>query len=585
MRNGDIYVHADIGGSSSCIVRCKLSKENKPLPISPFSLQQAGQMSVCRSNAWSSKMITSAWWVNDTQVSKKSPTGEYLGTGSFMIYGKKNFLPPVSLEMGFGILFRLDDNCVVKHANDRKDKQLFDDNQSMMSDIMDRYDLDMNINEKQAPIDNNNQFIPSVIIESFTKTTTQSQKLHHQQPKQQQQQMKELKKNSKLQKELKSEPIISSTQTHNNNNYNNNNDKKPKKKQLSKKKARKYADQDDEDRELAMVALGHTSKKGIKMTDIIAKEKEEVNKINYKNKKDKSGINYLKKDWTSQLLLLFPQVQDIIKNFIKDGIIKENEIDCYEIETLASFSIDHAIVILDLFKNHEDLGNISNKSGFLSGIMRRLRKDMESRSIQEKEIELDYIDNSNQIDEQVLLEEETTEDGVELEVNEIELNEKEIDLAIIKEDKQEGEYISKEDQDEINLILEEEGIFNEDEGIISDEINKITDSPLDDDVLLYAVPMCGPYTSFTNFKYKCKLTPGIYLSIYLSMYVCNADITIYVCIYVYIYLCIYVTGTIKKGKMCKQAVDVFSRYLSIYLSMYMSIYLTIYVSIYLSLYL
>jgi hypothetical protein len=28
------------------------------------------------------------------QVSKTAPTGEYLPTGSFMIRGKKNFLPP-----------------------------------------------------------------------------------------------------------------------------------------------------------------------------------------------------------------------------------------------------------------------------------------------------------------------------------------------------------------------------------------------------------------------------------------------------------------------------------------------------------
>ncbi|EDO27941.1 predicted protein, partial [Nematostella vectensis] len=40
-------------------------------------------------------------------VSKTAPTGEYLTTGSFMIRGKKNFLPPCHLIMGFSFLFRV----------------------------------------------------------------------------------------------------------------------------------------------------------------------------------------------------------------------------------------------------------------------------------------------------------------------------------------------------------------------------------------------------------------------------------------------------------------------------------------------
>ena len=41
------------------------------------------------------------------QVSKSAPTGENLPTGSFMIRGKKNFLPPLPLVMGFTFLFVL----------------------------------------------------------------------------------------------------------------------------------------------------------------------------------------------------------------------------------------------------------------------------------------------------------------------------------------------------------------------------------------------------------------------------------------------------------------------------------------------
>eukprot|EP00069_Balaena_mysticetus_P009018 bmy_06163T0 len=54
------------------------------------------------------------------QVSKTAPTGEYLTTGSFMIRGKKNFLPPSHLMMGFSFLFKVDESCIWRHRGERK---------------------------------------------------------------------------------------------------------------------------------------------------------------------------------------------------------------------------------------------------------------------------------------------------------------------------------------------------------------------------------------------------------------------------------------------------------------------------------
>ena len=45
--------------------------------------------------------------VHAMQVSKSAPSGEYLPTGSFMVRGTKNFLPPHPLVMGFALLFKL----------------------------------------------------------------------------------------------------------------------------------------------------------------------------------------------------------------------------------------------------------------------------------------------------------------------------------------------------------------------------------------------------------------------------------------------------------------------------------------------
>ncbi|CAL9174295.1 unnamed protein product [Musa hybrid cultivar] len=116
MSKGDLYVHADLHGASSTVI-----KNHKPdNPIPPLTLNQAGCFTVCHSQAWESKIVTSAWWVYPHQVSKTAPTGEYLTVGSFMIRGKKNFLPPHPLVMGFGILFRLDESSLASHINERR---------------------------------------------------------------------------------------------------------------------------------------------------------------------------------------------------------------------------------------------------------------------------------------------------------------------------------------------------------------------------------------------------------------------------------------------------------------------------------
>ncbi|KAF9213412.1 hypothetical protein BGZ59_005383 [Podila verticillata] len=116
MKKDDIYVHADIHGAATVLIKNPSDKD----PVPPSSLYQAGIMSVCQSKAWDAKIVTSAYWVRADQVSKSAPTGEYLTTGSFMIRGKKNFLPPVQLVYGFGFLFKLDESSIGSHLNERR---------------------------------------------------------------------------------------------------------------------------------------------------------------------------------------------------------------------------------------------------------------------------------------------------------------------------------------------------------------------------------------------------------------------------------------------------------------------------------
>ncbi|KAG0213333.1 hypothetical protein BGX28_004671 [Mortierella sp. GBA30] len=122
MKKDDIYVHADIHGAATVLIKNPSDKDAVP----PSSIYQAGIMSVCHSKAWDAKIVTSAYWVRADQVSKSAPTGEYLTTGSFMIRGKKNFLPPVQLVYGFGFLFKLDDSSIGNHLNERRAPKIED---------------------------------------------------------------------------------------------------------------------------------------------------------------------------------------------------------------------------------------------------------------------------------------------------------------------------------------------------------------------------------------------------------------------------------------------------------------------------
>lgn len=69
LKPGDAYVHADLHGAGSVIVK----NHTSGTAIAPQSLAQAGAFTVCRSKAWDSNIVTSAWWVDAHQVSKTAP--------------------------------------------------------------------------------------------------------------------------------------------------------------------------------------------------------------------------------------------------------------------------------------------------------------------------------------------------------------------------------------------------------------------------------------------------------------------------------------------------------------------------------
>ena len=129
MKPTDIYVHADLHGAATVIVKNPSSD-----PVPPKTLNEAGQFAVCFSAAWDSKVLTAAYWVTPDQVSKTAPSGEYLTVGSFMIRGKKNFLPPSQLTMGFAFLFCLTEDSLERHKDERKVRGLEESKQDVNED-------------------------------------------------------------------------------------------------------------------------------------------------------------------------------------------------------------------------------------------------------------------------------------------------------------------------------------------------------------------------------------------------------------------------------------------------------------------
>ena len=64
LRPGDLYVHAEIHGASSVVVRNKVRNAEVP----PRTLNEAGSMAVCYSTAWDANIVVDAWWVYHNQV-------------------------------------------------------------------------------------------------------------------------------------------------------------------------------------------------------------------------------------------------------------------------------------------------------------------------------------------------------------------------------------------------------------------------------------------------------------------------------------------------------------------------------------
>lgn len=385
LEKGDIYIHADLPGSSSVIVKGRADRKNysnNACPIPQTTLNEAGVMALIFSKAWEAKIVTSAYWVFNHQVSKTAPSGEFLTTGSFMIRGKKNFLPPAQLVYGFGLLFKIAEESIPRHLHERRpdlrsqespavdDEPTGDLNSTPAQE--DKYNLD-EYGEEESSIYS--------IIEALDNTTIQkpAKNRKYVSSKQRKDQKKETEGVVTSEEKLSSAaPNKSKSKTA----------QIPRgKKSKLKKMKQKYADQDEEEREQRLRLLGS---KAIQVST---------------DEKDAEELN-------GSSAPLSEQIQE------------DNESDSSDKNSVTENS---------------SITPLKKEDAFEPSKARKQAEREEIRQILEDE-------NIHELDD--------------------------------------------EDKDQLSYL------------------DSLTGKPLEDDLLLFAIPVCAPYSTLQTYKYKVKLVPG-----------------------------------------------------------------------------
>lgn len=95
LKDNDIYVHADVYGAPSTIIKMEKDKE-----CTEVTYREAASFAVSFSRAWGAGITSgSAYWVYPQQVSKTPESGEFVSMGSWIVRGKRNYLFNLSLEL------------------------------------------------------------------------------------------------------------------------------------------------------------------------------------------------------------------------------------------------------------------------------------------------------------------------------------------------------------------------------------------------------------------------------------------------------------------------------------------------------
>ena len=126
LSGADMYLHADLHGAPSCSLRATQGfavDQHKPahIPddvpafrlvdklgderITSEKLEEAATLALCWSRAWAGGGAHgTVYSVKPAQVSKTAQTGEYVGKGSFIVRGQRQWFKDLDVQIGIGIV-------------------------------------------------------------------------------------------------------------------------------------------------------------------------------------------------------------------------------------------------------------------------------------------------------------------------------------------------------------------------------------------------------------------------------------------------------------------------------------------------
>ncbi len=99
LKDGDLYVHADLHGAASVVVK----RGAIGAAVGEATIREAAQWAVAFSKAWRAGLASaSAFWASPDQVSKSAGSGEFVARGAWVVRGTKHFVHDVPLELAVG---------------------------------------------------------------------------------------------------------------------------------------------------------------------------------------------------------------------------------------------------------------------------------------------------------------------------------------------------------------------------------------------------------------------------------------------------------------------------------------------------
>jgi predicted ribosome quality control (RQC) complex YloA/Tae2 family protein len=101
LRDGDRYVHAEIHGAPSVVVR---PVDGPPVEVADEDLAAACQFAACSSRAWRQFGEASAYWVTAQQVSKTPRSGEFVPKGAWIVHGRRNVVSGLPMQWAVGLV-------------------------------------------------------------------------------------------------------------------------------------------------------------------------------------------------------------------------------------------------------------------------------------------------------------------------------------------------------------------------------------------------------------------------------------------------------------------------------------------------